>query len=257
MKSIPKKRKKGTIEDQINRVMNDPFLLSINLKNIEDAEERCLPITARSEKIVLEIGSAGGVTKKLRPNWQTSDIRACSGVDRVFSAECIPAENNSIDLVFAQDVLHHIPDLHRFSEEIFRVLRPGGAIYFREPYWGPVAKIVWKLFHPEDFSVNSLKLKQEYRSAMHGNQALAYALLTNKRQDIVNCFKSFEIRNYGPKLGLAFLLSGGATFTTCVSRSFLFKVLAFENRFPAIMRLTGFACSFSLHKPLEIQSSTF
>ena len=246
------KRKHGSLPAQIDRIVRDPFLLSINLNTIEHAENTCLRNS--STGVVLEIGSAGGVTKLLRSNWQTSDVRKCPGVDQVFSAESIPVADNSIDLVFAQDVLHHIPDLHRFSAEIFRVLRPGGAIYCREPYWGLFAQIVWRFFHPEDFSINRLKIKQDFRGAMHGNQAIAYALLRKKRPDITDCFKSFEIRDYGPTYGLAFLLSGGATFTTTVPRSILFRVLAWENRFPSIMRITGFACSFSLHKPLATDS---
>jgi len=232
--------------------MKDPFLLSINLKTIEHAERSCL--RGGSAGVVLEIGSAGGMTKLLRSNWQTSDVRKCPGVDQVFSAESIPAEDNSIDLIFAQDVLHHIPDLHRFSTEIFRVLKPGGAIYCREPYWGPLAQIVWRFFHPEDFSTKKLRIKQDFRDAMHGNQALAYALLRKKRSDVSNCFESFEIRDHGPTYGLAFLLSGGATFTTSIPRSILFRILAWENRFPSILRVTGFACSFSLHKPVVVNS---
>lgn len=246
------KRRRGSLQDQINRIIKDPFLLSINLKTIEHAENSCLG--DRPVGVVLEIGSAGGVTKLLRPNWQTSDVRKCPGVDQVFSAESIPLADNSIDLVFAQDVLHHIPDLHRFSDEIFRVLRPGGAIFCREPYWGLFAQIVWRFFHPEDFSIKRVNIKQDFQDAMYGNQAVAYALLRKKRPDITDCFKSFEMRDYGPTYGLAFLLSGGATFTTAFPRSILFKVLAWENRFPSIMRITGFACSFSLHKPLTVDS---
>jgi SAM-dependent methyltransferase len=45
-------------------------------------------------------------------------------------AEQLPAEDESLDLVFGHAVLHHLPDLGRAFAELHRVLRPGGTLAF-------------------------------------------------------------------------------------------------------------------------------
>ncbi len=45
-------------------------------------------------------------------------------------AEDLPYDDASFDLVVAQSVLEHVVDPQRVFEEVFRVLKPGGAFYF-------------------------------------------------------------------------------------------------------------------------------
>ena len=44
------------------------------------------------------------------------------------SALAIPHPDNHFDIVFSYGVLHHIPDIHAATKEIFRVLKPGGQL---------------------------------------------------------------------------------------------------------------------------------
>jgi ubiquinone/menaquinone biosynthesis C-methylase UbiE len=41
-------------------------------------------------------------------------------------AESLPFEDNSFDVVYSNGVLHHVPDIQKAFQEVFRVLRPGG-----------------------------------------------------------------------------------------------------------------------------------
>lgn len=41
--------------------------------------------------------------------------------------ECLPFPDQSFDLVFARQVLHHAHDLHQLCKEVNRVLKPGGT----------------------------------------------------------------------------------------------------------------------------------
>ena len=54
-------------------------------------------------------------------------------------ALALPFADESFDIVYAYDCVHHFPDLDRFLGEAFRVLRPGGRAIFRDdafvPFW--------------------------------------------------------------------------------------------------------------------------
>lgn len=250
MKILKFRRSPIDIEQQIARNQDDLFLVELIKEALTEAEDSSQ--TSQNGRC-LELGGAGGLTKQLRHSWFISDVRSCSGVDAVFSACAMPLVDNSIDLIFAQDVFHHIPDLNAFSLEIHRVLKPGGSIFFREPYWGPLAQILWRFFHPEDFSIKRLQISNEFSHSMDGNQALAYALLRKKRTDILDIFEGFEIKEFGPRLGIAFLMSGGSTFTTAIPRPFLLLLHRFEKTIPGWLKIFGFAYTFSLKKPEKIE----
>lgn len=49
-------------------------------------------------------------------------------VFRKGTAEDIPFDDESFNLVFMTDVIHHVPDIHAMFREIHRVLRPAGKV---------------------------------------------------------------------------------------------------------------------------------
>lgn len=67
-------------------------------------------------------------------------------------AEQLPWANESFDAVFDFGALHHVPNWQKGVEEIYRVLRPGGAFYGLEFYkkliCNPVVRIVAP--HPQE-----------------------------------------------------------------------------------------------------------
>jgi len=50
-------------------------------------------------------------------------------------AMSMPFRDESIDLVLCAQVYEHVPDDVRLFEEIYRVLRPGGVVFFSGPNW--------------------------------------------------------------------------------------------------------------------------
>ena len=67
-------------------------------------------------------------------------------------ATCLAFSDNSFDLVCNFAVFHHIPDWQRAVDEVFRVLRPGGAFVLEDLYRSAICNPVSKrLFeHPQE-----------------------------------------------------------------------------------------------------------
>jgi SAM-dependent methyltransferase len=233
------------------RVFQDEYLRSIALEIINASEQALIgSMEVPPEPKVLEIGSAGGVTKKLRPGWTTSDIRDSEGVDFVFSGERLPISTESLDMIFAQDVLHHLDNLDRFLFEANRVLKTSGIVFCKEPYWGPLAQIVFRFLHPEDFKKRKVALVNSFNGPMAGNQALAWSICTES-EPVTSAYlekMGFRLTKVGPILGVAFLLSGGTTFTSAIPRRILGKLHAIEARFTGWLRFVGFGYLFYFRK---------
>lgn len=222
----------------------------IATEQIEEGENAFLETCGRLPVMVLEIGSAGGITKVLRPNWTTSDVRVSQGVDLIFPAERIGMSDESVDMIFMQDVLHHISNLKVFFDEAYRVLKPEGIIFLKEPFWGPLAQLVFRFLHPEEFNLKKVSIMNKFDDPMSGNQALAWDIIRNPTSPVKYSIDSrgFNVKTLGPRLGLAFLLSGGSTFSTKFPRSMLNRLHNLEKKIVGWYSVFGFGYLFFLHK---------
>ncbi len=116
----------------------------------------------------------------------------------------MPFKADSIDLIYCQDVIHHIPDFTKFISEVTRVSKNGTEILIKEPYWGLFAQFIWRFLHPEDFSLKRLMLIQNFFNPMDGNQALAWALIKKRNLNMSIYCLVFEIIKIGPRLSLSY-----------------------------------------------------
>lgn len=84
-------------------------------------------------KVLPNLASLTGVD--IEPNFlETARERAPRGFRYLLgSAEKLPLEDESVDLVTCQTVLIHVPDAKVALEEMKRVLRPGGLLLAAEP----------------------------------------------------------------------------------------------------------------------------
>ena len=92
--------------------------------------------------LMLNIGS--GVHKP-HPDILNVDIFYFKGVDIVANAEQLPFADGSVDAIVCESLLEHVPNPQKIVDEMYRVLRPGGAMYIVIPFVYP--------FHacPNDF----------------------------------------------------------------------------------------------------------
>jgi SAM-dependent methyltransferase len=89
---------------------------------------------------VLDAGSGNCPYKSYFSHTKYESADFCQ-VDKVYYGEItyicdlmtIPVENNRFDLVFCSQVLEHTPEPAKVLKEIFRVLKPGGALWLTTP----------------------------------------------------------------------------------------------------------------------------
>lgn len=58
--------------------------------------------------------------------------------DLFWDGSRIPLDNDSVDSVMATELFEHLPDLEAVLREIFRVLKPGGKLFFTVPFLWPL-----------------------------------------------------------------------------------------------------------------------
>jgi SAM-dependent methyltransferase len=63
------------------------------------------------------------------------DMRPGPGVDLVADAEALPHPDASVGTVIAMSALEHVPRFWRVFDEIYRVLRPDGAVLLACPFY--------------------------------------------------------------------------------------------------------------------------
>ena len=243
-------RKVLSPKDQQNAILSDPYLLMTYMESIETVENFASKYLERpiNDLKVLDLGAAGGITKVFRPEWITCDLRESPGVDFLIDSDMkIPLQDSSIDVIFLQDALHHIQNLNDFSIEASRLLTRNGIIICREPSWTFPAQLVWRFFHPEDFSLRKIPpfLRGDFKfSPMEGNQAIPWYLSklnsrSSKEKPLL--LKDFQMSIIGWANGIAFLLSGGSNFTSNIDRKLLIKLHKLELKSQIWRKLFGFS----------------
>ena len=132
-------------------------------KNWDDQLLRERVLTRLSnEAVVLDLGAGAGIVTQM--NFKGLAAQVC-GIDpdpRVAGnpyldegkeglGEAIPYPDNFFDLVFADNVLEHLPEPERVFRELLRVLKPGGYFLAKTPnkhhYMPLIASLTPHWFH--------------------------------------------------------------------------------------------------------------
>lgn len=100
------------------------------------------------DSVCLDVGSSSGlITAELAPLFRHTlgtdfDLPALRHAPRVpaltfaqSDAMQMPIASASIDIAICAQVYEHVPDDTRLAAELFRVLKPGGLIFFSGPNW--------------------------------------------------------------------------------------------------------------------------
>lgn len=179
----------------------------------------------------VEIGSGLALAAESGQRWLHSDVRDTGVLDIRHAAERLPYATGSLDALVLKDTWHHIPDIGAFLDEAHRALRPGGVVAVFDPYWGLLARFVYRFLHQERWDTRTAKWGFASSDPWDSNQALSYLMLRRDRKEFNQRFADrFVVAEHGPLIGPSFLLSGGVSRRTSVSGTFLRHLLGWEER---------------------------
>ncbi len=105
---------------------------------------------------VLEVGCGVGVTKLFvnKGNITLSDVVAHPWVDRQEDALKLSYGDESIDVLIANNMTHHLAQPLKFFQEAYRVLKKGGRILIQEVNCSFLLQRLLRFMHIEDFNFN-------------------------------------------------------------------------------------------------------
>jgi SAM-dependent methyltransferase len=184
------------------------------------------------EGMRLEIGAGVAPMRDSYPDVLATDIVYSKRLDKVINAEAMDVSDNSVRTIFGQNCFHHFPHPDRFFLEVLRVLVPGGGVILLEPYYGPIASLLYKrLFRTEGFDKNYPTWETPTSGPMNGaNQALSYIVFNRDRIIFEKKYPQMEIMYEEPVSNyLRYLLSGGLNFRQLCPDSVAPLIRGFER----------------------------
>lgn len=192
---------------------------------------------------VLELGSGAGFLSASVDGVVTSDILPLHGIDAVVDGRALPFGSESLRAIAMVDVLHHIPDAHRFFTEAVRVLRAGGRIVMIEPWVTAWARFVYGNLHHEPFEPRAAKWQFPERGPLSGaNGALPWIVFERDRATFEAEFPQLHVRDITVLLPFRYLLTGGVSMRSLLP-SWIFPAVSLMERAlsPAMRHLGMFA----------------
>ena len=162
------------------------------------------------EGAVLELGSGAGYCDRFIPDLITSETFYCPAVRLVADAQQLPIRDASLRAIVFTDVMHHVPDVHRFLWEASRCLKRGGRILMIEPWVSAWSRFVYDRLHYEPFRPEAEAWSFSSTGPLSGaNVAVPWIVFVRDRERFESEFPHLVIDQIRPFLPFRYLLSGG------------------------------------------------
>lgn len=179
----------------------------------------------------VEVGAGHGLAQMSDCNWIYSDIVSSAQLCVLNDAQALPYRSGSLDALVLKDTWHHIPNIEQFLAEAHRVLRPGGVIAVFDPYWGELARFVYRFIHQERWDGKTKSWSFRSSDPWNSNQALTFLMLVRDRAMFDTKWrKKFSVVEPKALVGPSFLFSGGVSRRTPISGRVLAALLQWEER---------------------------
>jgi SAM-dependent methyltransferase len=206
-------------------ILTDDYLNHMYRVSYEELRHLCGSLSP-----VVEVGSGSCVSRFVAPSWVRSDVIFASSLSIQAGATSLPFASESVGAIVMRDTWHHISDLTQFLDECDRVLQPGGKVIISDPYWGLLARLVYKYLHHEEYDDHVAGWSFTATSPWSSNQALAYIVLRRDRSLFSEKWPRLAIVEHGARVGPSFLLSGGVSRRTSIPGLLLRNLFILESR---------------------------
>ncbi|MNL37793.1 Methyltransferase domain protein [compost metagenome] len=176
------------------------------------------------------------------PQVLATDIVSAPYLDQVINAQDMALDDASVSVYYGQNCFHHFPEPDLFFNEVKRTLTPGGGVILIEPYYGPLASVLYKrMFKSEGFDKAFESWNTPATGPMNGaNQALSYLVFIRDREEFERKHPELEIvhhevcNNY-----LRYLISGGLNFRQLLPNYCIPFIKLLEKVMQPLNRLFG------------------
>ena len=200
-------------------------------------------INNQKKNLKIELGSGVGFIKKYDQSIVTSDVVYNKFTDKIIDANNLPYGDNEIKSIIGIFCFHHFRDPLNFLRDIEKKLVDGGVCILVEPYYGPLASVIYKRVHESEyFDPNeSFDHIAENKTAMEkANQALSYIYFIKNKEKFNKMFPKLQIMhttifdNY-----LRFLFSGGLNFKKLLPNFLTTPIKIFEKILNPLKKFLG------------------
>ena len=165
----------------------------------------------------IELGAGVYPVKETYHDVLATDIVPSAEHDMVLDAQDMDLDPSSVRAIYGANCFHHFPEPGKFFSELERVLRPGGGAILIEPYYGPLASVMYKhLFSVEGFD----KTMDGWDTPATGpasdaNQALSYVVFNRDKAQFEEKFPELELVYQKPLHNyMRYFMSGGLNFNS-------------------------------------------
>lgn len=166
---------------------------------------------------VIEVGSGSGFAKEFirNKNLKLTDVKKYEWIDLEVDALDTPFENETIDVVIATNMIHHLARPLAFLKEMARILKPNGYLLIHEVHNSLLMKIILIITRHEGwsyednvFDINTLSCDPD--DPWSANCAVPFLLFHDPKKFETH-LKEFKVLKNELCEGLIFPLSGGVT----------------------------------------------
>ena len=198
--------------------------------------------------VYLEIGSGGGFLKDVFPEVVTSDILDLPVVDKIFSAEEMPYQENELGSIMMLNVFHHIPRPYLFLKEAQRTLIKGGKIIMIEPANSNLGRFIYKRFHHEPFEENGPREIKAGNPLSNSNQALPHIYFERDLELFAKDFPQLKITKINYHTPFMYVLSGGVSRSSLIPFFMYGFAKAIEWLVKPFSKQLGLFCTIEIEK---------
>lgn len=203
----------------------------------------------------VELGCGCGALSSYFPEVIKTDIYKHDWVDEVVDACSMPYDDEECSNLIAVDMLHHLPYVPDFFDEVKRTLKPGGRLILLEPYISPFSYLIYNFFHhePVDMSVNPFDVVSitDDESGDPCNEALPTLIFKQCREQYTKRWPELNIVNIELRDWLVYPLTGGFSKRQWVSGNSVIPMLKIED---FILKLTGKLLAMNMLVVIEKRS---